>query len=84
MKQFRYLLPQACRNSWGSIQAEAGPTPCATPPPRPVCSLINVHVTQLLQVVPFTSIDHDPLWHEVVICGIHCEEQFPEGSEYVI
>lgn len=51
--------------------------------PRTARSLVNVHVTQLLQVVSFTPIDHYPLRHEVVVCGIDCEKQLPEGSEYV-
>lgn len=56
---------------------QAGPVPTARLmphlPPRPACSLVNAHVTQLLQVVPFAPIDHHPLRHEVVICGINCE-----------
>lgn len=74
-KAVQILAALGLQGLLGSIQAEFGPTAKIMPTshPRMACSLVNVHVTQLLQVVPFTPIDHYPLRHEVVICGVHCE-----------
>lgn len=44
-------------------------------------SLINADVVQFLQIVPLAPIHSNPLGHEVLISGIHCQQQLPaKGS----
>lgn len=74
---------QRLLGSHPTFQAGPGPIARIMPhlSPTPACSLVNAHVTQLLQVVPFAPIDHHSLRHKVVICGINCDQQFSRGSE---